>query len=252
VDCREKGGIQKLFKDSCGIREEYFLEYDNGMIRKAEMKEKNKKMEADQRTRALLQKTDLFMITENDTWCEENSSTGSENIGGKIEENIRKMKESWKNEQDGYKSKAKKLGIHLRNKIKSTNMEFLMTSFLSLGESAEQGMKSELKNKKKSGKTKSMGFNKEKRSTELIKKLELFRGLETLSNSSSNFLSSGEEDKISPKMTMETWKEDSFLKANANSQDYFNCFGDESRKLIEQALGGLKSRTNLDYKSQNG
>ena len=188
IDCRQKGGIKKLVKDNFGVREEYFLEYDMEMIRKMELKKKLKE-EKEQRKLSKNKKirggNDLFMIREDeDLWTDKPATM--RNVQEQIEENLKTLKNQGRKTGPKFANKAQKLGISKKNKIKSTSVEFIMTSFMSIGLGAEKGLKQELKQKKKKAKAQKAIFKKDKGCNSLIEKLEIFRGLEDLQNVPSN------------------------------------------------------------------
>lgn len=136
VDCRQKGGIKRLKKDTFGVREEYILEYDNEMIKRAELKQKVKQHKEEEKAKKRNKRKgsnhsqDLFMIREDeDIWPEDKNT-----LENQLEDNIKQLKGNKRvNKDANYKCKAQKLGIHKSNKIRSTNQEFLMTGFMSIG-----------------------------------------------------------------------------------------------------------------------
>jgi hypothetical protein len=128
------------------------------MIRKAELRQKvreNKiQKKKNQKRRGNTNHNNLFMIQDEneDSWTQ--GSESPNRLGHVIENNIRQLKNTQSaNQTTNLATKAKKFGFHKSNKVKSTNHEFLMTSFMSIGVNASKGMQKEMKNKKKSVKS---------------------------------------------------------------------------------------------------
>lgn len=70
----------------------------------------------------------LFMIKEDeDLWSYEVEEYAQ------FEKNVKQIGTKSSSRQENYKKKAAQLGIKKCSKIKSTNQEFLMTSFMSIG-----------------------------------------------------------------------------------------------------------------------
>lgn len=90
--------------------------------------------------------------------------------------------------QQDSRRKAEKLGIEKTCLIKSTNHSFFMTCNLGLGINARLGMEKELKNNKKGVKSlASVMFNSSSaKPSNLIEKLQIYKGLENFSGISSN------------------------------------------------------------------
>lgn len=84
-------------------------------------------------------------------------------------------------------------------------------------------MKKELVNKKKSIKKSKSIFKKSKRKTDLIEKLEIFRGLENLTNIPSNIFQS-------------------CINGSKSSADYCNSLSRTSREKLNQLIDSYKKR----------
>jgi hypothetical protein len=205
-------------KDRCGVREEYILEYDDQVIRKADLKQKNSKENNDDGKMPKLGQN-LFMIKEDEDLWDEKAL-----VQAQIEKNIKNLG-SKASKSAKFKNKVQKLNIHKSNKTKATNYEFLMTSFMSIGLNAQKGMKKELKNNKKSVKTSKRALFKGHKTceTNLIDKVEIFRGLENLTNVPSNIFQS-------------------CMNGSKKSQDFCNSLSRNSRKRLEQLIDSYKRR----------
>lgn len=119
VDCEEKGGIKQITKDNCGSREEYIMNYDMEVVRKAQDKKEkeNKKIEMPKFDTNKLykqgsRKTQLFDVRE----IESDEDNDSEDIEKQIENQIKEAQTPRSNVNN-----VKILGLKHINKIKSTN-----------------------------------------------------------------------------------------------------------------------------------
>lgn len=170
------------------------MEYDQVAIEKAEQKKNRKELEEnykqrysrpsiDPRTPSHVPRTTmntLAVIRE-----DQEELQNSDDIPTiKPRPNIKTLTEI----QQDTRRKAEKLGIEKTTLIKSTNRTFYMTCNLGLGINARLGMEKELRNNKKGVKSLSsvMFSSSAQKSSNLIEKLQIYKGLENFSGISSN------------------------------------------------------------------
>ena len=194
VDCLQTGGIKKIVKDGDRTAEEYIMEYDSVAIEKAEQRRARKELEENFKQRTSLQNfqsrtpSHVPRTTINNlaVICEDQEELqNSDEV--QIERARAKPKTLTEIQQEN-RRKAEKLGIEKICLVKSTNYSFFMTCNLGLGINARLGMEKELRNKKKTVKSLGsvvFGSSNAKRAN-LIKKLEIYKGLENFSGVSSN------------------------------------------------------------------